>query len=309
MARLLLSAVLLLSSLGSIAQERAKIANALDGGVAPDEFVIQITGACETKPGEFAVRDCVRGVTREEFEQVLSIAAPGANEQVRQKVAETLGEIIILSNEAKKRDLPKDPAIKQTLRFSQMQTLQNLLISQSIKKDADNVSPSDIEAYYNSHLSDYQAGEFQKLLIPPGVDDNADARTKYAEDLKARCAAGEDLARLQAEIDQRANRPATKLVELKNQHKNFYPPAEQPIFDLKPGQCSAVTPEQTNLAIYKVTAVKATPLAEVKDQIVKALEATRIKDEVAKIKSQNVVSLNSKYFIVPVNQQPTTPKK
>ncbi|WP_187148991.1 peptidyl-prolyl cis-trans isomerase [Candidatus Korobacter versatilis] len=310
MPRFLVCAILLLGSLESIAQQRAQVESALDGGVAPDEFVILVTGACETKPGDFAIRDCVRGVTRAEFEQIISIAAPNATPQIRQKVAEALGEIIILSNEAKKRDLPKDPAIKETVKFSQLQALQNLLISQSIKKDADNVPQADVEAYYNAHIGDYQSGEFQKIIVPATVSDNVDERTKLAADLQKRCVAGEDPAKLQAEIDDKAKRTPTKLVELKNQHQNFYPVAEHPIFDLKPGQCSAVIPEQQDLAIYKVTAIKTTPIADVKDQIVKSLQTSRMKDEIAKIKSQNVVSLNGKYFTVPAApQQPATPKK
>ena len=154
-------------------------------------MVIVITGACQTPPGEFAVRDCVRGVTRQEFEDLVAAVDPNSTAQSREKLAEALGQIIILSNEARKRGLPRDPQIHQLMRLEQMRLLANLLISRSMKKDAASVPDTDVEAFYQQHIRDYQTAEMLKIVIPatsagePSPDDKA-----FAESIRARCAAG-----------------------------------------------------------------------------------------------------------------------
>ena len=305
MPRFRYCAALLLTAASLLAQDKKPAQEQ----VAPDDFVVLISGACRTKPEEFAVRDCIRGVTREEFEHVLSIAAPDATPQIKQKLAESLGEIIILSNEAKKRELAKDPAVQQELRFTQLQTLATILVSQSLKKDAQNIPDAEIQQYYEDHHAEFQTAEFLRVLIPKSPTESDDDQAKFAESLRARCASGEDPANLQADADQHVNRSPIKLQDLKNQRRNMFEQAAQTIFQLSPGECSAVIPDKPEMAIYKMVASATAPLVEVRPSIVKVLENQRLNEALQKIKSQNVISLNGKYFDTDEKPAETPAKK
>jgi len=269
--------------------------DAAQATVDPDDFVILITGACQTPPGQFAVRDCVRGITRSEFEKLIAITRPDATEAYKQKLAEQLGQVIILSNEAKKRDLPKDPDVEELLRVEQMKVLADLLVLRVLRKDA---QPTDtqIEAYYQAHLNEYQSADFARVIVPVRDKEPGDDDVKFAESIRARCAAGEDLKKLQAEADQRVGRPAAAPVELKNQQRAMYPQAQQAIFNSAPGECVTESPSKGEFFVYKTVAKSETPTPQAKSAIVNALESESIKAELEELKKQNVVSLNEKYF-------------
>ena len=277
--------------------------------VAPDDMVIIVTGACQTPPLEFAVRGCVRGVTRQEFEELLQISVPNATPEVKQQLADRLGKIIILSNEAKKRELPKDPAVEQYLKFVDMQVLANMLLSKTLKDEAaKQVTDEAVQAYYEAHRAEYETADLVRLTIPKKPDETADALTQYAETLRSRCAAGEDAAKLQAEANERVGQPAAAPIELKGQRQASLPPNQRSVFLLKQGECSVVSPDENQRILYKLVARTTAPLEQVRPAIVGAIESEYIKSELEKLTKQNVVSLNNKYFSAEPAKAATQPK-
>jgi hypothetical protein len=265
--------------------------------VAPDDMVILISGACQTAPLEFAVRDCVRGVTRQEFEDMLQVAAPNATPQVKQQLADRLARIIILSNEAKKLEVPKDPAVKQYLRFVNMEVLANLLLSKTMKEQAaKQVSDVGVVSYYQEHKAEFDSAEFLRVAVPSKTGETADMRKQFAETLRSRCAAGEDPNKLQAEADQRAEQKETPAADLKEQRASAYPEAQRTIFALKQGDCAVVAPDENQVFVYKMVAMSTAPLEQVRQSIVAALESEYIKNQLETLKNQNAVSFNDKYF-------------
>lgn len=301
MSRFLHCAVLLLFAGTALAQHTAKkpsVNKPAPAQVAPDDMVIVITGACQTTPGEFAVRDCVRGVTRQEFEELVAALDPNSTQQSREKLAEALGQIIILSNEARKRGLPRDPQIHQMLRLEQMRLLANLLVSRTMKNDAATLSDTEIDAFYQEHIRDYQTSELLKIAIPSKVatGDPSDEDKAFAEALRTRCTAGEDPIKLQAEADQRAGQNVTPAVDLKNQRRSMFPAAQQSLLDLKQGECSPVIGEGRALTLYKVVTASTIPLSEARASIVSSLEAVKVKSELDALKQEHAISLNGKYF-------------
>jgi hypothetical protein len=266
--------------------------------VAPDDFVILITGACQTPPGEFAVRDCIRGVTREEFEALLAATNPKPTPKTRQKLAATLGQIIILSNEAKKRGLPKDPEIKQIMRVEQMQLLANLLVQREMKSEASKVTDTDLESFYNAHVEEFRTVDLVRIQVPskaiiggPSEDDKA-----FAETIRARCAVGEDPNKLQAEAMHRTGQAVIPAADLKDQRRSMLPADQQSIVNLKPGECSPVIADRDGLAIYKVVAARIPPMPEVRSAVAEAIEAERMRTQLETLKKQNAISLNGRYF-------------
>ncbi len=302
MSRFLPCAVLLLLAGTALAQNTAKKPPTkkpppVQAQVAPDDMVIVITGACQTPPGEFAVRDCVRGVTRQEFEDLVAAVDPNSTPQSRQKLAEALGQIIILADEARKRGLPRDPQVHELIRLEQMRLLANLLLSRTMKQDAA-ISDTDVETFYQEHLRDYKQAEFLKIDIPtkdptgePPEQDKA-----FAETIRSRCSAGEDPGKLEAEADQRSGHEVTAPADLKDRRPATFPADEQGLFDLKPGECSPAFAEGHAFVVYKAVAISTIPLAEARAQIVSALQAARVKSELETLKQQHAISLNGKYF-------------
>ncbi len=301
MPRFLHCTVLLLLA-GSVLAQSSPGKKAAKPGVAqdavnPDDMVIVVRGACQTPPGEFAVRDCIRGVTREEFEALVAATNPNATPEYRRKLAENLGRVIILSNEAKKRGLPKDPKVRELLRMVQLQELAGLLLSQSASDNTTYVPDTEVEEFYRSHLGDYQSAELVRLTIPRKnpADSSAEDAT-YAEAIRSRCAAGEDPAKLQGEAAQRVNRSVTSPEDLKNQRPAQYPDAQKKVSQLKPGECVLFESDKSDFLIYKMVAMTQTPINEVRGSIVKAMESARMKNELDSLMQQNVITLNGKYF-------------
>jgi hypothetical protein len=267
--------------------------------VAPDDMVIMITGACQTPPGEFAVRDCIRGMSRQEFEALVAATNPNATPEYRQQLAEKLGRVIILSNEAKKRGLPKDPKVKELLRMLQLQELANLVVAGTDKEDAAKASDTEIEEFYRSHQNDLQVAELLRLTVPRKTSNEfaAEDRT-YAESVRSRCGAGEDPAKLQAEAWQRVNQNAAPPEVLKNQRRAQYPEAQKSVFDLKPGECAPFSPNKTKFEIYKMVAMTVIPLSDARSAIVEALQSERARRQIGELTKQYSIQLNSKYFPV-----------
>lgn len=274
--------------------------------VAPDDFVILIPGACQTPPGEFAVRDCIRGVTREEFEALVNATNPKASPEARQKLAGTLGQLILFSNEARKRGLPKDPEVKQLMRVEQMQLLANLLVQRSMKAEAEKVTDADIENFYSSHVEEFRTVDLLHLTIPSKniMGGPTDEDKAFAETIRTRCAAGEDPNKLQAEAMQRTGRAPIPPADLKDQRRNAFPAEQQSIMNLKPGECSQAITDRDGISVYKVVAARIPPMQEVRSAVATALESERMRAQLEALKKQNVISLNGKYFGAEAVEQP-----
>lgn len=303
MARFLQVAVLLLFAGMLLAQAKPtkgsdqKNPATTQAQVSPDDMVILINGACRTPPLEFAVRGCIRGVTRQEFEELIQVSDPNATPEVKQQLADRLGKIIVLSNEAKKRDLVKDPAVQQYLKFVDMQVLANLLLSKTLKEEATKQATDEaVQAYYEAHVPDFGTADLVRIAIQKKTDETTDALAQYADALRSRCASGEDMAKLQAEANQRAGQPAAAPVELKGQREQALPANQRSVFLLKQGECSVVSPGDSQRMIYKLVARTTIPLERVRPAVVAAIESEYIKSELEKLTKDNIVSLNNKYF-------------
>ena len=266
--------------------------------VAPDDLVILIPGACQTEPLEFAVRDCIRGVTRRQFEALAHASDRNGTPLSRVLLAHRLGEIILLSNEAKKRNLPKDPEVQALLQFAQLQALANLLIARTVdKQERAETSDAEITSYYEGHIRDFQSAELLRIAVPSrdgGTSSQEDAA--LAELLRVRCAAGEDPAKLQAEAAQRVGQNASAPVDLKEQRRSLFPATQQPIFDLKTGECLALPADKTGFFLYKMVSLVTAPIKDERNTIVQALQSAKVKQELDELRKQNVIRLNGRYF-------------
>ena len=183
----------------------------------PTDPVITVKAPCDdaAKKGE----TCDTVVTREQFEKLAESLQPGMSAPIKIRLANALAKLTVMSKEAEKRGLDKQPRFEENMRFARMQILSQQLTT-SLQQDAQNVSDADIEKYYNEKRDTYQEATLQRLYIPvskqittpkapPGkpevkksaeaAKDEAETRekaakaamTKAADSLRARAVKGE----------------------------------------------------------------------------------------------------------------------
>lgn len=225
---------------------------------------------------------------------------PNANAADREKLAANIGRLIILSNEARKRGLPKDPKVHELLRMLQIQELANLLLAQSETQAAAGVTDAEVESFYQEHQADYQSAELIRLTIPrKDPDTSAPEDSAYAESIRTRCSAGEAPEKLEAESFARVGREAKPPEELKNQKSAQFNESGKVIFAMKPGECALLADVSTEFHLYKMVSTTTAPLAEVRSAIVQKLKSVRVKKDLDELAKQHAVRLNSKYFSTP----------
>ena len=74
------------------------------------------------------------------------------------------------------------------------------------------------------------------------------------------------------------------------------PPEHAVVFDLKPGELSAVIEDSGGYFFYKVVSKQEVPLASVKDEIRQTITGQRMRDEQLKFQNASMPTLNEKYF-------------
>ncbi|MFP5227096.1 MAG: peptidyl-prolyl cis-trans isomerase [Acidobacteriota bacterium] len=144
--------------------------------------------------------------------------------------------------------------LKEQIRES---VIQSDVISQEVGRRID-VAPSEIRAYYNSHLQDFQRPEQVKLneilIATPNPDDAAQVATaeKKASDIEARLKSGGDFATL-AKAD--SNGPtAAEGGRLGDYKRGDLPKVmEDATFNLQPGQYTAPIRTRQGWLILQVT--------------------------------------------------------
>src|SRR6266850_3567980 len=200
--------------------------------VAPTAPVIVLNGFCEapvagaTAPAAAAAANkanCKKVITKAEFEKIVEAVIPKArraeaeaNPQVMQGIAKQYAEILVMSNEAKKRGLQRQSGTQELLRISQLQVLAQSLLQDLNEKSAP--TPAEIEKYYNDNKPAFEEAIVRRVVIPketaaappPPSKDAAQpkapaeppppaAQKAFAEKARARAVAGEDLERIQKE--------------------------------------------------------------------------------------------------------------
>jgi peptidyl-prolyl cis-trans isomerase SurA len=148
------------------------------------------------------------------------------------------------------------------------------LINREIRSKV-NVSPEEVERYYQAHLSDYETPSrvhvrLISLLVPEGAraEERAAVRER-AEAIRAQAAGGKDFATLAKEHSQGPGAAdGGDLGEIA--HGEMQPEFEQAAFALKPGKVSEVIENDVGFHVLKVEKQEKKshrPLEEVRDEI------------------------------------------
>ena len=274
--------------------------------------------------------DCKTTITKAQFEKLVSSLVPNGNPTMQQKkqLAGLLPRLIAMSAQAKKEGMDKTDAYKETVKYAQMQILTNEL-QRKIQEDAAKISPADIESYYKAHPEGFEQYNVDRLFVPrtkqgePEAKDDDDkdekltdeqkkakedaekakteaneqAMTKLADDLRARAAAGEDIAKLQKEaFDAAGMKIESPTVNLPNVRRTGLPPAHASIFDSKAGEVSQVISDSGGHYIYKVNSKTEMSLEQATNEITGKMRNDRVREQMEKLNSSYKAQNNPDYF-------------
>jgi parvulin-like peptidyl-prolyl isomerase len=217
------------------------------------------------------------------------------------------------------------------VKFAKMQILTNEL-QRSIQEEGAKVPPEQIAAFYKEHPDTFEQYNLDRLFVPRTKQDNDEekeenenkdkdaklseeeqkakqakekaeadeaeqAMSKLAETLRARAAAGEEIAKLQKEaFDAAGMKIESPTVNLPKVRRTGLPPAHAAVFELKPGEVSQVISDAGGHYIYKMNAKDMLTLDQAKDEIHNTLQNQRTRELMDKLNGSFHVETNEAYF-------------
>ncbi len=222
----------------------------------------------------------------------------------RRQFAQKIAEAIILSDEAIRHQIDKNPDMVQKLQFHD----DNLLAQAMLQKIQQTlvVPESDIQSYYDAHKSDYEVLNARRILIRvkgspmpalPGKPELTDAEAHAkADSIHEQIVAGADFAKLaQQESDDANSRlKGGDVGALKRGATN--PQFEQAAFALKPGEISQPLKTTYGYDIIQVESRSFRSLAEVKEDVVNRLRPQLAPKAVDELITKAKVTISDEYF-------------
>jgi peptidyl-prolyl cis-trans isomerase C len=310
--------------------------------VPNDAAVLTITGVCSSQaPSQAASNssDCKTVITKAEFEKLVNALAPNANPQQKKQLAGVLPRVMAMANEAKQRGMDQSDQYKETMEYVKMQVLSQQL-QRKLQEQAADISDADMEKYYKDNPDAFEQYNVDRIFVPrtkqveaeaddddkdekataeqkkakesaeqAKKQDNEQAMTKLAENLRTRAAAGEDITKLQKEAFEKAGmKIESPTVNLPSVRRNGLPQAHTVVFDLKPGEVSQVISDAGGHYIYKMNSKTAMPFDQAKSEIRTRMQTDRMKESMDKLNASFSSTSNEAYF-GPGGVGPTPPPR
>ena len=294
--------------------------------VPADAPVLTITGVCAEKPAASA--DCKTIITKAEFEKLANALAPNASLQQKKQLASVLPRLMAMANQAKERGMDQTEQYTQTLEYVKMQVLSNQL-QRKLQDEAADISDADIEKYYKDNPDAFEQFNLDRIFVPRTKQVEAEARedddkdqkltaeqkkskedaekataqkneeamTKLADSLRARAAAGEDIAKLQKEaFDAGGMKIEAPTVNLPSVRRNGLPQPHTGVFDLKQGEVSQVISDAGGHYIYKMNGKSTMALDQAKNEIRGKIQNDRMREKMDKLNGSFSSVSNEAYF-------------
>ena len=310
----------------------------IGGQVGADDPVITIQGICDApalsktakpRPNSASAAhkgaDCKTVITRSQFERLAAALQPDMTPAFKQKLAELYPTMIIMSHTAEKRGYQNGPDFKELMEFSRIQILSTQL-NRAVEKEAQEVTPSDIEKYYKDNRDSFEQVTVDRIFIPKDrvkqpANEKLSAETaqdagesgnptmkREADALETRAAAGEDFDKLQKEAFELAGLtppPSSTSVKLT---LTELPADERTILDMKPGEISHVFPESNGYFIYKFLSKEQKPLDDkTREDLKSKLSQQRFQQTMDQLHKPFSATLNEAYFAPEAQARPKRP--
>lgn len=235
------------------------------------------------------------------MDKLINALNPKMTPEVKQNLGRSLAEWMGFGAEAHQLGLDKTQDFEEVMRFARTQLLAQTM-AKKLQKDAENISPAELQKYFDSHKSELEDFTFVRVIVPrstPTKEKPADeaADTQYAQQIRERLVKGEDPKTLQTEAFKHAGQSASEpSVEMSPRKRGSLPPSQASVFDLKPGEVSAVLPDPSAFFIYKLVSRTEPQLDKAGPEIKNALAKQRFEDSMEKLHLQFKTKLEESYF-------------
>lgn len=276
--------------------------------VGQDTPVITLDGFCDPMSviGK-KEKPCRTVVTRAEFEELAE--ASGTDElAAKTQLAAAYFRFSLLAREAQKQGMEKDPIFQKRLELSRIQLLGQTLV-QDLQAKSERFSAEDLQKFFRDNPGQFERATLLRVHVPetryvtqsnlvqdPLPDTAAEMKT-LAEKIYSRARAGEDFATLQKEAFEAANLDEEPAVDLGKMSRSNLRQSHRLIFDLKPGEISALIHEaEEGYYIYKVLSNETPSFESVKADVAAALQKQRMDAWIKNIMSSAQTKLNEQYF-------------
>lgn len=227
------------------------------------------------------------------------VFAPGA---IR-TVADTYAQNYILSEAALKSGVDKDRRVQELLELVRRRTLAEAY-RRAVEEKHRNPSAREIESYYHSHISQYEAVKVERLFVPnfnPKSPKDADFEKKaqaLVQELRARAQKGEPMDKLQNEGFLKLGIPAPSFLPDNGLRRRASFPAgiEKEVFALKPGEVTKIENETGGFTFYRLNARDAYSVDQVKGEIIRDLFRQKMEEEMNSTLKPVKIEMNDRYF-------------
>ncbi len=248
-------------------------------------------------------------ITRAKFEEILAALAENGRAATtpaaKRQVADQVGEIIGLAQEARKRKIDQTPGIQQMMAISTDQVLANALA----KRVASELKIDDaaLKAYYDAHVADFEQAKAVHILIrfkgsrvplkPDQKELTEEEALAKAQDIRKRIVAGGDFAAIaKAESDDPGSAAEGGSLGPAAGRGKFVGPFDQAVFSLPVGQISEPVKTPFGYHIIKVEERKAKTFEEAKPEVEKKVKPEMLRAAMEKIHKETPVTLDDSYF-------------
>jgi peptidyl-prolyl cis-trans isomerase C len=264
--------------------------------------------AAGTAPDAVVVTVGSEKITRAQFEDLLSALAENGhgvpNGAARRQVAEQLGQLLAVAQEARKRKLDQSPAVKQMMFIQSEQVLANE-VQKQVARDI-NPDEAALHAYYDAHKGEYEQVKASHILIrykgspvpvrPNEKDLTEEEALAKANDIEKKLAAGGDFAVIaKAESDDTgtgANGGQLPPFGRGQMVAEF----EQAVFAQPVGKISEPVKTKFGYHIIKVEDHTSKTFDQSRAEIEKKLKPEMTREAMDRIEKQTPVVLDDSYF-------------
>ncbi|HEY2113633.1 MAG TPA: peptidyl-prolyl cis-trans isomerase, partial [Candidatus Angelobacter sp.] len=235
----------------------------------------------------------------------------------RRSLGEKYVELLVFSEAAQSAGVENTPTYAEVMRVLRLKTLGDLYLNQ-LAEQYRNPPEQEIEAYYQANQQKYEAAKLSRIYLPKNDPDpkatpeqKQDFQKKIqqvSDDVQARAAKGEDMAKLQKEaytsLGITAAPPNTDLSLAR--HGTFPPKLDQEIFSHKAGEVFR-SDDANGLMIYRVDSRQTSPLESVKAEISQQIFRQKMEAKTKELNAQVHAQYDEKYFGPPAPAGPPLP--
>jgi PPIC-type PPIASE domain len=252
---------------------------------------------------------CKTTITRKQYEQLVTAIGGKPKPGLEPKFAKQFVEMLLFAEKARETGGQKDPAFQEKLRYNYMQGLGQFAMVH-MQREADDITDADVEKYFQEHPERFVRISLQQIAVPKQKDHGDAAPTKIdpaeqqemhrlALTIQKQAAAGWNMERLQAKAYKAANDESVPDIDLGHPVPEEVPVEYRKlVFDLKPGQVSAVAEDEHEYLIFKCLDKQTIPADERK----KFYGWLRMRDSRQALKDMVQVQFDQQYFLTPAKQ-------